>query len=154
MCFRDGIQLNHMMVWSRGVFSHPRVTEFRGWHPWKGDNSKIEIYKICRFWQADSLHRSNWPCWVQIWPYFWARPTPSLSFWPFLSKTWKFSEKLVGQIVSQIRPWCGLGVEIWLLYFESGGWQLRHRWVDRYPMLSNSVWLEFASHRVNSEPIM
>ena len=90
----------------RGVFSHPRVTKFRGWHPWKGDNSKFKISKIYRFWQTDSLHRGNWPCWVQIWHYFWARPTPSLSFWLFLSKTWKKSEKLVGQIVSQIRPWC------------------------------------------------
>ena len=88
----------------RGVFSHPRVTKFRGWHPWKGDNSKFKISKIYRFWQTDSLHRGNWPCWVQIWHYFWARPTPSLSFWLFLSKTWKKSEKLVGQIVSQIRP--------------------------------------------------
>ena len=89
---------------NRGVFSHPRVTKFRGWHPWKGDNSKFKISKIYRFWQTDSLHRGNWPCWVQIWHYFWARPTPSLSFWLFLSKTWKKSEKLVGQIVSQIRP--------------------------------------------------
>ena len=39
--------------------------------------------------QSDSLLRGNWPCWVQIWLWFWARPIPLLLFWLFLSKTWK-----------------------------------------------------------------
>ena len=38
--------------------------------------------------------------WVQTWPLFWTRPTPSLPFWLFLSKTWKNSQKLVGQSVT------------------------------------------------------
>ena len=55
-------------------------------HPLNWDNSKIEIFKIYRFWHTDKLHRGNFPCWVKIWPCFWARPTSSLWFWLFLSK--------------------------------------------------------------------
>ena len=72
----------------RGVFSHPQNTKFWGWWPSKGDNSKFQIFKIYRFCQTDDLKRGNWPYRVQIWPYFLARPTPSLSFWLILSITW------------------------------------------------------------------
>ena len=43
--------------------------------------SKIEYFNIQKYCQADSPHRGNWPCGVLIWSYFWARRTPSLSFW-------------------------------------------------------------------------
>ena len=36
--------------------------------------------------------------------FMFARPTPSLLFWLFLSQTLKNFQKLVGQIVGQIRP--------------------------------------------------
>ena len=78
---------------SEKYVSHPRVTKFRGWHPLKGDNSKIEVLKLDRYFQTNSLYRGKWPCWVQIRPYFRARPTPSLSFWLFLSQTLKKSQK-------------------------------------------------------------
>ena len=90
-----------------GVFSHPRVTKFRGWHPWKGDNSKFENLKIYRFWQTDSLHRGNLPCWVQIQVQiiFGLGLLLHCHFNYFCRNFEKRSEKLVGQIVGQIRPW-------------------------------------------------
>ena len=60
----------------RGLFSHPRVTKFRGWNPQNGGQlQKLKISKC------------SWPCRVKIQPYFWARPTHSLPFWNFY---WKF----------------------------------------------------------------
>ena len=54
---------------------------------------------------TESVWNVTYRVWVQIRPNYWATPTPSLSFWLFLSKTRKKSDKLVGQIVRQIRPW-------------------------------------------------
>ena len=60
----------------RGLFSHQRVTKFRGCDPQKeGQLQKLKIAKC------------SWPCRVKIQPYFWARPTHSLPFWNFY---WKF----------------------------------------------------------------
>ena len=48
--------------------------------------SKMMTCKLHRFCQTGSLYRGNWPCWVQFWPYFWAKLTPSLLFWFFFPK--------------------------------------------------------------------
>ena len=76
--------------------AHPRITKFWGWHLWNWNNSEIEFFKIYRFWQTDSLHREGWLWRVQIWLYFWARSTPSLSFWLFWPKNLKNIRKASG----------------------------------------------------------
>ena len=65
-----------------------------------GVTSQIENLKLTNFDKPYSL------LWVQTWPDFWARLAPSLSFWHFLSKVLKNSQKKLGsQVDSQIYPW-------------------------------------------------
>ena len=51
--------------------------------PKKGTTKNLNISMLQGYCQTDSLSKGNWPCWVQLWPYFRARSTPSLSFWFF-----------------------------------------------------------------------
>ena len=49
-----------------------------GWrlqdHYSKRDNSSLKNinFNLDIFCRTDSLYSGNWPCWFQIWPYFWA----------------------------------------------------------------------------------
>ena len=86
----------------RGILSHPQATGLRWWHPWKGGNSKITIFRIDRYMycQTDSLCRGNWPCWVKI--CFRAKLTSSQSFWLFFAANFENCQDQVGQIIVQM----------------------------------------------------
>mgnify|MGYP001795307463 CR=1 FL=1 len=67
----------------------------------KVNTSKIEMFKICRFWQTDLRYIwGYWPCWVQIWP----QDLVLHCHFGYFVKSLKQSDKLVGQIINQIHP--------------------------------------------------
>ena len=80
----------------KGIVDHPPKATV----PPKGATQKLKKFKII------TQSKVNRPCWVQILLhlFFQARPTLSLSFALFY-QSFEKSEKLVGQISSQTRPY-------------------------------------------------
>ena len=85
----------------RGSFISPWVTRHMVGRCLKWDNSKIETFKMTRFYQTDGGSMCNWPCWAHIWPNLRTTPPPLMRLCLFQSNT---SQKPVGQIVSQLPP--------------------------------------------------
>ena len=95
--------------------------------PLKGDNTKTEHETSIDCVYLTGIGFVEFP----IWPYFWDRPTLSLSFWLFWLKTLENSPKLGSHIVSQTCPWLPQKV----VFYINARTDTRRGHVNEYPTM-------------------